>query len=280
MYMPVLDYSECFEVVANEFGLSSVPSRPLLLSELGFCPYCKIEAAVVHNTGNRDAEPDMYEGYDSPRNDTWYAKAWLCQCGWWEVESIQKHTMDVLNSVRFQIEQASLRRFNPSSADAPTTALRSYLVKNPKSLNYLNPRRMELLTQSVFSDFYNCEAVHCGRSHDKGVDLILVDSDSPIAVQVKRRGENSPAEAVSVVREFLGAFLLEGFRKGVLVTTAYDFSSEAWKAAKRAVTKDFVDSFELVNREEFLQRLKLVADGEQSYWKEYVDFSKQDSWGI
>lgn len=46
---------------------------------------------------------------------------------------------------------------------------------------------MEELVASVFRDFYECEVEVVGKSNDGGVDVIVIDSDNPIMVQVKRR---------------------------------------------------------------------------------------------
>jgi hypothetical protein len=43
------------------------------------------------------------------------------------------------------------------------------------------------MEQSVFKDYFDCEVIHCGRSHDGGIDLILISADEPTVIQVKPR---------------------------------------------------------------------------------------------
>jgi len=76
-------------------------------------------------------------------------------------------------------------------------------------------------------DFFDCEARHVGGPGDRGIDIVLIISDKPLIVQVKRRSSPNSIESVKVVRELLETLLSENFCHGVVVNTAKRFSKEA-----------------------------------------------------
>ena len=55
-------------------------------------------------------------------------------------------------------------------------------------------------------------------------DIIILDSDNPILVQVKRRENPNHTELIKCVREFVGTMYIEGVRKGIYISTAKSFS--------------------------------------------------------
>jgi hypothetical protein len=57
---------------------------------------------------------------------------------------------------------------------------------------------------------------------------------------------------VSLIREFLGACVLSGHRNAKIVTTAQGFTKGAHDTSNKAVEGQFMDSFELINRDKFL----------------------------
>jgi len=61
------------------------------------------------------------------------------------------------------------------------------LVKKQSILYDVDPYKLEDIAQVVFSAYYNCEIKHVGKTGDGGKDLLIVQSDDPILVQVKRR---------------------------------------------------------------------------------------------
>jgi HJR/Mrr/RecB family endonuclease len=129
---------------------------------------------------------------------------------------------------------------------------------------------MEELVGFVFSDFFNCEVQYCGKSHDGGIDLVLVMADKPVLVQVKRRMKPTDVEPVSSVREFLGAALLAGHTDCIFVTSADHFSSVGQAAARKALTRGLVTRYDLIDRRRFLDILDLVRTTKTEVWKEQV----------
>jgi len=58
------------------------------------------------------------------------------------------------------LRRACLREFAIFDDSSPIDALRTYLVRHPKDLNHISPRKLELLVGSVFSDFFDCDIQH------------------------------------------------------------------------------------------------------------------------
>jgi hypothetical protein len=77
------------------------------------------------------------------------------------------------------------------------------------------------------------------------------------------------AEGVRVVREFLGAMVSEGFRRGKLVTTASRFTRAATATRDRAIAKAAIDEYDLVNADMFYEMFK--SNTQRFPWSRRVD---------
>ena len=121
------------------------------------------------------------------------------------------------------------------------TELLQYLRLHPASWHALDPKQMELLVAEVFRANYRpSEVLHVGRPDDGGVDVIFVDSDrGKWLVQVKSHAYSSASEGVGTIRNLLGAILLEGALRGVVVPNADHFTYRACEAAGRAQEKGY-----------------------------------------
>ena len=251
--------------------LQPVSEREVFYSA-GFCPHCQVQAPIVHYS-----EDDSVPGLPQV---VW---AWSCRCGWWDIQRLGVLGPDTaVDADGYEWAHAAnwyrhgiLRSFSSSDTNVPTAALRRALVDHPRLVHSLDPRKMEELVASVMSDFIaGCEVSHCGRTADGGVDLVLIHSDSTIAVQVKRRLRPDRVESVSAVREFLAAVKLQGMTGGVYVTTADHFSPQAKEEASRAVTLDLVRTFELVDRHRFFGMINATASAPRlEEWRRHIDDS-------
>lgn len=166
-----------------------------------------------------------------------------CSCGWWYTVI----SNDLCNDGHEAAIAGVLQSFGVTDAKLPIEALRSELPARPELLNKINPVVLEKLVAAVLEGVFNCEVQHVGKSHDGGVDLVLLDSDAPIAVQVKRRSKPKSTESVTEVRAFLGATLLKSFRRCLFVSTADHFSGEATKAAETSTRLGLVSQFDLID---------------------------------
>ena len=133
----------------------------------------------------------------------------LLQCGWWEYSYKFKEEKDLINEVDDKIwhmlNYGILKEFKVSDKHIPIATVINELERNKSILYDINPYKLEDLVGQVFSSYYNCEVKHVGKTGDGGIDLIMINSDSPILVQVKRRTKSEHIELVSPIREFVGA---------------------------------------------------------------------------
>jgi hypothetical protein len=232
--------------------------------------------------GSRRAEPDEREPkrteggyiYYRPLKVTHGAclfRVAICEiCGWWlAVEDADQCNNGYANGVCGILES-----FDPRSASVPLEVLSEELPRQLDRIHDVHPRRMQELIGAVLSGVYACEVHQVGFSRDGGIDLLLLTSDKPIAVQVKRRQSATRAEAVSGVREFIGAALLGGHRDVMFVTTAPRFSADAIAAADSAVEGQLVRSFDLIARSELSALLRTVA--KHNNWQGAIAAARKD----
>jgi hypothetical protein len=159
-----------------------------------------------------------------------------------------------------------LQRYALASAKLPTETLRTALKKSPALIYEVHPRKMEELVGSVFRDFYNCEVRHVGRTGDGGVDLLLVESDNSVIVQVKRRMSQNASEGVSLIREVVGATLLSGHRRAIVVTTGR-FTRGSKKVSHGAVEQGVLERLELIDISQFIEILGLTSRKVEPAWQ-------------
>lgn len=129
---------------------------------------------------------------------------------------------------------------------------------------------MEELVQHVFSQFYNCEVIHVGKTGDGGKDLIMINNDKPTLIQVKRRTKSEAIESVSTVRDLLGTMFIENVRKGVVVSTAKQFSIPSKKVANDLLQSNRLESFELIDLSRFSEMLGIMTQHQVPEWKRFL----------
>lgn len=77
-----------------------------------------------------------------------------------------------------------------------------------------------------------------GKTGDGSTDLIVLESDNPILVQIKRRQNPNHTELIKGIREFVGTLFIEGRRKLEYTCSFYRKrqatlqSSYQWTSAK------------------------------------------------
>ncbi len=196
-----------------------------------------------------------------------------CACGWWDIaydEWTGHDSVDPVLEWRTAIH-GILKRYDVSSLEVPMDVLRRDVARKAMLLHDLHPTKMEQLVGSVLSDFYpGCKVHHIGRSHDGGIDLVMVQSDTPVAIQVRRRESPAHTEPVSAVREFLGAVLLSGSDAGIYVTTADHFSRPAIDAVGTALAKKLVRRFELCDKDSFVSMIQTTAGRLPTSWEKHL----------
>ncbi|MCB1055443.1 MAG: restriction endonuclease [Acidobacteria bacterium] len=246
----------------------------LPIEELAQCPYCRVPARLVLNEGYRrrwGPEPRSRVRYGSRSG---LAQVRACSCGWWSSTDVYRLDWEYPEIGHclsgYEYRMARLRAFEPTALDAPIEALVSYVAKHPDVLREVAPTKLENLVGETLGRELDCEVEHCGRSGDGGVDLFVMDGESKLLVQVKRRA-TPRAESVSTVRELLGSTLLKGGKRSALVTTAPKFSADAEIAARTAVELGLVQEFRLVDFPRFVDILGILeSEAEHHPWSKYA----------
>ena len=234
----------------------------------GRCRFCNSELKKV------------FEGYlevPDDRDSYLLGDIFECpQCGWWE--GISKYT-DMPDNPFENIQSYHENKyyygivnfFDLSSKELPLEVLYNELNKNKQILYDINPYKSEELVQSVLSDFFDCEVKHVGQTGDGGKDLIVVQSEHPILVQVKRRENPNHVELIKGIREFVGTLFIEGSKKGIYVSTAKKFSKGSIEVANELVNNRKLEYFNLIDYDKLVSMLNI----EKNIKKPWEEFAKQ-----
>jgi restriction system protein len=223
----------------------------------GKCPFCKARFKQFTYNPCYDSSITKYE-------DTLRRRLHLCkQCGWWQL-NLEGESFFNGQKQEFkwwELYHAILVHIDISSNNVPIEDLRTNLVRRWDDRKYITAQKAEELVSGILKDYYAGCSVHHMTANtnaaDGGIDLYLVEDNGEIhsAVQVKRRVKRE-VESVKEVRDFVGALLLEGYDKGVFVTTASRFSPSAQNIPKNSNLKNHKIELELINGERLLDLLK------------------------
>jgi len=193
--------------------------------------------------------------------------------GWWQHKIYERQDVSPKNWYSI-IHEGVLKTYDLSSSSAPIAVLNDYIYHHPEKVVDMHHKKMEELVASVFSDFYCCEAKVVGKSSDGGVDVILLNSDTPTMIQVKRRQNLNHTESVSGIRELLGATLLNNSKSCMFVSTAKHFSIDAQKTASLAIKLGHVHQFNLIDYGQFISMLQSRPQNIQNIWNELLVLEK------
>ncbi len=197
----------------------------------------------------------------------------VCEkCGWWyAIEDA-----DQCNDGYAANYSAIIETFDLTSSKTPIEILETELSKNIKKIHNIDAKKMEDLVSDILKGIHDCEVHQLGYTRDGGIDLILLKSDKPIAVQVKRRSLSRKTESVSEIRNFLAAAQLKQFKHLMFVTTANKYSSEAEEAANKAIDLKLVNSFELISIDKLNNLLHDANLGNKSWRVAFDAASKKE----
>lgn len=194
------------------------------------------------------------------------------KCTWWMYNSKFSDSDDCFDSVHAVHTNSKYygiaQSYDIKDKELPINVLNIELAKRPELVYKIHHRKLEELAQDILKGVYNCEVKHVGQTGDGGIDLIILDSDTPILVQVKQRQNPEHTELVKGVREFVGTLFIEDQRKGIYLSTAKKFSKGSTDVAKRMIDSRKLDYFELIDYD-ILERLILARPSEK-IWKSLV----------
>lgn len=198
-----------------------------------------------------------------------------CQnCKWWTYKYHFSEDTDLINEVQSYCTDARyygiVKSYNIADKEIPIEVLASELKMKPKILFDINPYKLEELSQEILKGVYDCEVYHVGKTGDGGTDLIVLESDEPILVQVKRRENPNHVELVKGVREFVGTLFIEDKKKGIYITTAKSFSKGSKDIAKKLLETRKLDYFELVDYDRLCYLIGNIE--EKKHWSKLVEY--------
>ncbi|HMX25068.1 MAG TPA: restriction endonuclease [Blastocatellia bacterium] len=215
--------------VEPDDGIASVRCvrYPLLLN-LRKCTYCSAEIIRAQDREYQDDGDHLVRDYC-----LWYCR----NCRFWQFrhyyEPSPGQCFPGAENVAFI---SKLREFDDKLPECCDAELVSYIRRNPSFFHSCTPKNLEKLIVDIFrANFTNAEVIHVGKPDDGGVDIMFIDTEGQHwLIQAKRRESSKKAEGVSTIRSLLGAMILEGALKGIVVSTANQFSLRARQASDKA----------------------------------------------
>lgn len=228
------------------------------------CPFCSTKLEKVF-LGIQSAPRDrdlFFEGrvFECPK------------CGWWTYKTHFSDAIDSYDEIHDICTDkryyAITKSYDISDKQIPIEILTAELKKKTDLIYDIAPYKLEELAQSILRGVYDCEVHHVGKTGDGGKDLIVLESDSPILVQVKRRQNPDHVELIKGVREFVGTLYIENERKGIYITTAKRFSRGCEGVKKVLLDNRKLDYFEFVNYDKLCYWLG--EKEEEKRWKKLV----------
>lgn len=230
------------------------------------CPFCSSELKKV-----------FWGYYSSPRGGDIFEKGQVLECpncNWWTYKFRFLEDTDLVDSVKAYYSDERYygitKSYNVSDKMLPIEVLATELRKKPEILYDINPYRLEKLSQEILKGVYDCNVYHVGKTGDGGTDLVVLESDEPILVQVKRRENPNHVELVKGVREFVGTLFIENKRKGIYISTAKAFSKGAKEVAEKLLDNRQLDYFELVDYDKLCSLVSYIQ--EKKPWRELVEY--------
>ncbi|MBN2570484.1 MAG: restriction endonuclease [Ignavibacteriales bacterium] len=228
----------------------------------GHCPFCKESMNHVYqNSKSATIGVDLYQAID----------IWECDCGYWDAFSQFIEEKDLIYSVDSKHWEKRICSVVSSLEDVRKEKAIKQLInviqKDSSKAYSVKPKHFEEIAQFVFSAYFNCEVEHVGKSHDGGIDLLIVNSDKPILVQVKRRTKSDAVESISTIRDFLGAMYIKSNFNGIIVSTAKRFSKPSNKVIADLKSHNKLEYFELFDFNRFLSILNAVNLSRKKCWE-------------
>ena len=261
----VLSFTE-YSIWTNSYGMNSLSVRKNFYGKEGWCPFCKRQASTVFSKSGSAV-------YDFGPWRELIRTVYQCSCGWWQFKYYSYlEEENVFKDWDERFYNSQLKNFSVGDKDIPINILRSYLYENEDKIYGIHDKKMEELVASIFKEHFNCEVELVGKSHDGGIDLILIESEAPIIVQVKRRKKPNKTEGVKEIRDLLGAAAIKGRNKCIFVTTADHFSKEAINSRNQVIENKFVELFELYDYGKFFDILKMYNKNVQQPWETLIKF--------
>ena len=214
------------------------------LRDINNCPYCSNQLIKVEN---ETLEEDRHRDYC----------LWYCDyCRFWQacLYSAFRACMPPPDNWAYI---SKLREFDVNLPEGCSEELALYIRRHPNFLHSCDPKGFEKFVADVFrANYTNAEVLHVGKPGDGGIDVLLIEArGQQWLIQVERRGSQKSSEGVSTIRDILGAMVVKGVRKGIIVSTIGRFASKAQQDAVKAKTGPFGMTVGFVDKDIFNRML-------------------------
>ncbi|MRG48657.1 hypothetical protein GFS24_26315 [Chitinophaga sp. SYP-B3965] len=197
----------------------------------------------------------------------WVQQLYECkECGFWK-----RHMQDHAGSQDYVLP---FTQALPSAKSVSLSHLAKEIESKKESLYSMSPYKFEQFIGSILGDFYDCEVNYIGQTNDDGIDLILLMSEEPTLVQVKRRASPLTTEGVNVVKHFFASMYGTNASKGILVSTAQKFSKTAMGWLEKNDVKRANISIDLVDMNRLLEIITSVNKTNKLSGWDYFDKDK------
>lgn len=201
------------------------------------CPYCKINIKISDTRVRFNPSDIFLQFKDEIRQ---YVKIWSCPiCSYWRIHIIDKE-YEFFDSNTHHLYASKLKEFNELLPNFFSYELSVSIRRDPSILHNISPKVFEKYVSELFKSNYDySEVLHVGGPKDLGVDFFYINSkQEEWLVQVKRRGHTRQSEPVSTVIHLLGSMKIHGSDKGIIVSTADRFTSDAVKLVSKMKKRD------------------------------------------
>lgn len=192
----------------------------------------------------------------------------ICKkCGWWQTNkecNFLDNNLKIRTSTYAHSYHAVIESIDISSDNVIIEDLRRHLLINWNDRKFISPGKAEALVKSLLKEHLSCDVFSATanvNTPDGGIDLLVAHKNGKIqsAVQVKRRIKKN-TEPVSEVRNFVGALVIENFKKGIFVTTAERYSAPVKKIPNKLANRL---ELELMDGNELFEILKCFTKPEE-----------------
>lgn len=232
------------------------------------CPFCKKKIeTMIYSKHVTDTPEWLFGSFDQSE-----CVIQCPDCGWWEYKywNYSDAIIDGIRASDVKYSSAILKSYDDNSIEVPVKVLREYISKNPSVIYRIDAHKMEDLVRSVFSDFYPCCTVKkFGQTRDGGRDGLIIDENGQqFLLSIKRRESADTTEGVTALRDLMGAMIIEDNISGcIVVSTADHFSKPAKDYAEKVVSKNIIETFDLIDCKEFLRITDLTRDKLPTAWQ-------------
>lgn len=201
------------------------------------------------------------------------------KCFWWTYKTHFSDSDDSIGSINADYTDtryyAIAKKFDIADKFLPIDVLKYELQKRKDILYNIDPYKLEELCQDILKGIFDCEVLHVGQTGDGGKDLIVLASDDPILVQIKRRQNPNSVELVKGIREFIGTLFIEDRRSGIYISTAERFSAGAKNTVTNLLNQRKLDYFQFIDYDKLCSLIDTTLPSVPR-WKEFVNFFYED----